>query len=405
MLCAQAINLFKVRDIDWTDTNIDRAGVTPIYDDGFHKWIGFGITNFATNITPIGGLYEPTDHDLLSTAIREYNEEMDNNLPIIRDESVYNLYAIKTNYMIEILLPISCKPEKFIKTEELYDMIWVTPEQLLCMAENKNYILPGSGSKSKAYSFSGGLFNAIPDIVAAVQSGIPYNPVKEKCMKHFARPMRQNIKIISKVITSLEQFRNDALVPRNFVGQISLVIKDDIIGIMRPDRMTYLLPLIHLPNIVEILDRLQTRIYISTDIDRCIIRNMFNVRLNTLKSIEYLLENVNIIKADFLHDLELIRHENNIINELKLILTYERKNYEIVQNKNHFFNGKRAYFLGIISEINRLLSIESMEFGELRKSINRKSSYRCLGVIEVINILIETKLICKHPKTNLLGII
>lgn len=182
--------------------------------------------------------------------------------------------------MIEILLPISCKPDKFIKTEELYDMIWVTPEQLLSMAENKNYILPGLTSKSKAYSFSGGLFNAIPDIVAAVTSGIPFKEICCENVKHFIRPKRQNIRHIPKIITSLDEFINETLVPRNFVGQISIVLKSDVIGIMRPDRMTYLLSIIHLPNIVDIIDKLQTRIYVSTDIDRNYVRKLFPCCLN-----------------------------------------------------------------------------------------------------------------------------
>lgn len=408
MLCAKTINLFKVRDIDWTDFNINRAGVTPIYDDGIHKWIGFGITNFATNITPIGGLYESNDHDLLSTAVREYNEEVDCNLPHITDESVYNLYAIKTNYMIEILLPISFKPDKFVKTEELYDMIWVTPEQLLSMAKNKNYILPSLTSRSKAYSFSGGLFNAIPDIITAVTSGIPFKETWCENRKFFSRSKRKDIRHIPKIITSLDEFINNTLVPRNFVGQISVVLKSDVIGIMRHDRTIYLLSVIYLPNIVKILDKLQTRIYVSTDIDRNYVRKLLPCCLKTLKSIEYVLENANEMKCEFFQDIEIVRRENNIVSELKLILDYERKNYEIIQNKSDFFNEKRAYFLRVVSNINKLLSQGPMELMQLRKSISgtsRDLGGRCLRVKDIINILIETQLVSQDTKANLISII
>ena len=52
------IKVFRVRDIDWSNKNIFRAGIIPIYKDKYATWIGLGVSNFSTNITSIGGSYE-----------------------------------------------------------------------------------------------------------------------------------------------------------------------------------------------------------------------------------------------------------------------------------------------------------------------------------------------------------
>ena len=108
--------LYRVRDINWADPTIIRAGIIPINYNGNYRWMEFGVSQYAATITAIGGAHEEQDHDLLATAIREYNEEVGSNMRHIVAESVINCYAIKTAYTIQILLPMNSRTSEIIPT-------------------------------------------------------------------------------------------------------------------------------------------------------------------------------------------------------------------------------------------------------------------------------------------------
>lgn len=134
--------LIHVNQVNWASTTISRAGIIPIYDDGVHKWIGLGISKFSGNITTIGGQFEAGDYDLLITAIREYNEEVGFNMPNLTEDDVQNCYAIQSSYSIAIFYPVTeISAIEFVPTDELFDLIWVTPQQLQIMATKQEFIL------------------------------------------------------------------------------------------------------------------------------------------------------------------------------------------------------------------------------------------------------------------------
>jgi len=93
---AEFIPIVKpVKQIRWDNPNIERGGVIPIYIYGGHKWIGFGISNHSAIISPLGGSFEDKDYDLLSTAVREYNEEVGESL---RSDESRNNTNISPNF-------------------------------------------------------------------------------------------------------------------------------------------------------------------------------------------------------------------------------------------------------------------------------------------------------------------
>lgn len=355
--------LVKVSDVNWADNNICRSGVVPIHDDGTHRWIGFGISNFCTNITTIGGKHESNDHDLLNTAIREYKEEIGDNLPFLTEEKVYNLYAIKSDYMILILFPITRIPDKFEKTEELSDMLWVTPGQIKQINNNSNFNLSkslcvtdvNSSSRTPAYVFAVGLKSILENIGAAVETKIPF--VSSNFVS-FIRPPKIYCDQKQKMVNSLDDFCQDVGSKEKFYGHVALVIYQETVCIMRNDRVVYLFPI---TSISFVLPKIPCYIITSTKEERDhmikVIPNK-NVRFG---SIEYLLDqhspDIGIEYRDKLATInscdDSIAH---VVNKLNLIFDYEIKCYELSLNNNSKFNGKRSWFLSELSRINRLIS-------------------------------------------------
>ncbi len=129
---------------DWSLKTIDRAGVIPVYDDGIYKWIGLGVTRLSGSLVLIGGAFENKDHDLLDTAVREFNEEVNpiKNLNFKRNLSTLDVLKCHGAWVdgsdfssfhrgLYIFFPIYRKPLHFQPTPELYDILWVTPTQLI----------------------------------------------------------------------------------------------------------------------------------------------------------------------------------------------------------------------------------------------------------------------------------
>lgn len=86
------ISTKSVEETNWADPTIERAGICLFYrfdsKSASTTFIGFGINNYSGIISPLGGSFEENDHDLLSTAIREYNKEVGQNFPNLTEESV-----------------------------------------------------------------------------------------------------------------------------------------------------------------------------------------------------------------------------------------------------------------------------------------------------------------------------
>lgn len=407
-LSSTPTELFKVRDINWADPDIVRAGVIPIAFDGTNMWIGLGVSMFATTINTIGGAHEVQDHDLLDTAIREYNEEVGPNMQHIVPESVVNCYAVKTSYTIQILLPIRAPPNNFKSTEELYTMIWITPGQLQIMNDNQSYGLGGTQKNERAYAFSGQTKELVLPLITAVRSGIPYQLVEDN--SPLSRPKREVMQVEPRIVTDIETFESDAKVMGNFRGHVDFVLTRNYAALMRIDRMIYIIPIQDLPRMTTILNKFGFKVIIGVNNDLGLYHK---TGIKTLKSIEDGLDQsirknipqAGILLKEFINKLRIIRtkdERSHIMEELNLLEEYENKSYELVQKQGVFFNERRACFLVTLSRINSILLRRSLPYNQLKASL--KESCNNLTIAQIINILINTGILLEDRKTTTLTI-
>lgn len=415
MLAVQAVamqavpsRLQKVRDINWANPDITRAGIIPIHYDGVYRWIGLGVSQYATTITAIGGSYEERDHDLLDTAIREYNEEVGPNMRKLVPESVVNCYAIKTEYTIQILLPVALRPIQFTPTEELNTILWVTPGQLQAMSDKQTYELRGAGQTPRAYSFAGQMQPLIIPLVEAVDSGIPFQLVSDNTP--LIRPKQNVQRKEPRIITEIATLEQHVRIPGDFKGHIAVVLTPIAVGIMRADRTIYTLPLKDLPQIISILNQLGSRVTISTDTDRnALLQYGLNFRLS--KSIEDSMnqliakrvQQATQLKSEFFTRLESLRNGlDRLRNELDLIWDYEVKAYELSRTGGTYFNERRACFLRTLNTINILLSRRPLSFMNLRRSIGDPCGD--FNGVQIINTLINTSVLIQDKQTTVISI-
>lgn len=403
-------NLIRVRDINWADPTIERAGVVPIHFDGKYRWMGLAVSSFSSNITTIGGSYEDTDHDLLETAIREYNEEVGPNLRHIVPESVYNYYAVKTSQMILILLPVVRIPASFTKTAELYAMLWVTPRQLQAVYDNSEYILPGHGPKVRGYALTSGLREIIPMLIQAVASGTPFYPVRND--DQLVRPRRIGTEATPKAVTGIQILEQDLAIPRNFQGGVALVFSTNAIALMRTDRVIYVILPTDLPRIVSLLNRFNVQTFVATEVEK---RSLVNAGLmpRLSASVDHLIEQAidkrvpgaAVLAVEFTQKLGETRERmevDRIVFELRLILEYELKAYELNQQGGVFFSPKRACYLAGLNKMNILLAKRPLEFRRLQEL--QLGLCTDLTTTAVINISLNTRFFLQDPLTSVVTI-
>jgi hypothetical protein len=408
----------SVRDVNWDDTEIRRSGVIPIYDDGINKWIGLGISRYSANITPIGGEFECSDHDLISTAVREYNEEVGSNMPNITDDSVLNCYAIKSNRTIQILLPVNRYPDNFIPTNELNSMLWVTPKQLIIFSDNQQYLLPSKNHEtSKGFSFAVVLHDISKLVAAVVSSGIPFNRISSPLS--LVRPERKKEKSSQSLSTSKYKFKADAQSPGKW--HISaLTIGDNYFGIMHSNRTLYLFPIIDLDEVLSIANKYlgNSKIYVSSIADRENLVKNNKLHRRTLSSIEYgyikflCTDNgseLNMSLQKFIGELHDIRQQSEIqmiMNECSLILQSETLIYDFISKTGVVFNTRRGYFLRGINMVNRFLSrnTRGITYRYLKQSLHKEMVCDEITASFIINQMLAIGLLEQNHQTTELKI-
>lgn len=137
-----------VYNTDWSTRNKGRAAIIPYIKKGKTieisgdyvgiPWFGLIATDKGS-IGTLGGSFDPDDFDLLSAAIREYNEETLGRLPLITPESMLHdaVVAADNDYFIfhrieEDQVPMDNNyPTKW----EISTMYWVTLEQIPYMLD------------------------------------------------------------------------------------------------------------------------------------------------------------------------------------------------------------------------------------------------------------------------------
>jgi len=405
-----AEHIYRVRDINWADPNIYRAGIIPICDDGTYRWIGLGVTMFSTNITSIGGSYETTDVDLLDTAVREYNEEVGNNMRNVVDESIYNCYTIKTDYTIQILMPVCNRPYTFKRTEELYTMLWVTTKQLEAMERATNMILPGTYGKTRAFPFSMDFRKLVKPLIYAVDNGIGLKLTRNS--DNINRPMRISKKIDNIVITDMDKLEEDSKITGEFIGFVGIVIVSgniNKIGLIRNDRRIYILTLNNVRRIADILIMLKVKILVSTNIDKSwLIKNtaLTSKMVRAIESyVDRPLPGYQETRKSFMNRMNGIKGkgvDDLMIKKLELIAEYETLLYKLIQKDQHFFNEKRAYFLDALNVVNNALSLGPMLYSNVRQNLG--NAQHNINVTSMISFWINTGVYIQDDKSTIISI-
>jgi hypothetical protein len=147
----------RVSHIDWSVKNypnVIRAGIIPYVQQSHILFFAFSIDSNIASLGDFGGHYDPTDCDLLDTAIREYREEALNVFGIVTRDSLKDCYALIGLETIEILLPV---PPPFYqytqnfnsmiigqKNHEVQNIVWFSLKQLLVVIDNQEGSFAGT---------------------------------------------------------------------------------------------------------------------------------------------------------------------------------------------------------------------------------------------------------------------
>jgi hypothetical protein len=128
--------------IKLSEPSVNRSGIIPycMKDDIF--LIALGLNNFRKTLTVIGGQYDDSDFDLLSTAVREFNEESGGLLNPVKEEDLLDSYVIVSSYSYTFLVKTEYQyVNKSGNDGELSTIIWLTLEQLKSLSNQKRHDL------------------------------------------------------------------------------------------------------------------------------------------------------------------------------------------------------------------------------------------------------------------------
>lgn len=340
-----------VGQINWDDPKIERAGIFPIFKDKDRSWIGFGISNYSAVISPLGGSFEKEDHDLLSTAVREYNEEVEQNYQNITEEDVLSCNAMINDCTIQIFLPVSPPKKEFRKTIEHYDMLWVTPQQLQIISRNQEYRFPKLNIK--IFQVGGRCRNMLTIISSQLESGSAFETNGNLTTE---RPKKTYKIKKTKIVSSFDTFKEDATIPSNFLGHICVVVTSHTIGILTKNKIYYLIP--NTEESFRMIGKLPSRAYISFEKDLHIwefLKTIPNVQLITTA----FRVKGHHLKVVFERDVLEARKNSDILLELDLLMEYEKNLYEIVEKTKAVFPEARALILSSVTFLNEYLNYYS----------------------------------------------
>ena len=329
-----------VSSIDWSDEMINRAGVIPYYINKNRVFLGLGINQNNTTITTIGGTYESRDFDLLDTAIREYNEEVGENMPNICFEDVVDCMAVKSKRSIHIFLQVNNIPENFKQTNEFVTLLWVTPHQLKIMNDNPKASL--NHKNTRAFPFAVALKECVDQIINHFNNIFETNCIRSN--KFFER--KKKIIEISKNISigDLNKLKSDISLESK-IYHFGLVITETKFGVIVNDSRIYLIDNSNLEDSINTINKVNVFKCLARNSDVLFLKNRFGFKIEKLHSLERCMikntdgnDDAKILcmglRTEFLSKLELIRNSKDdqdikIIEELNIINEYERKSYNL----------------------------------------------------------------------------
>lgn len=146
--------MIKVKDFNWTNQKLKRAGIIPYTFHNNIKLFAFGIDGAIASITDFGGHFEKQkDRDRLDTAIREYHEECHDIFGKLDRDMLQNCDVLEGTDTAEILLPVDNKFLDFTKNfsklpkqsdEEINNIFWLTKSQLITILDSQHVTSNGT---------------------------------------------------------------------------------------------------------------------------------------------------------------------------------------------------------------------------------------------------------------------
>lgn len=391
-------SIYKVHDIDWSRNNIFRAGIIPIYQSNNYSWLGFGVSRFSSNIITIGGTYESQDLDLLDTAIREYNEEVGDNLPHITLENVSGCFAVQGPNSIEILMPINSLINNFIETDELYTIIWLTTQQVEAMIKNRESMLLGQGERTKAYIFGHTFKQLYEDVIYAINNNIFNNTFTG----NFHRRRKINTQLTTGIIEDIVLLQSSL---EGNIGYIFFTIINNKIGVTKDKNTIFIFNIDCIRDIAKLLE--QTRSIVLTNLSEFIVDKYLhksytrNIKLIINDDMIELPSILNETSQQFIGPNEEISY---IVNILTTMQKYELQLYEIKQKTKYKFSNKRAIALVALNKANTLLRENNLSLNELAYKINKieytsnRGTYYTINTPNLIKLWIKDNVLVEHEQ-------
>lgn len=390
-----------VSEIDWSESEINRSGIIPYFIQNGVVKLGFPVSTFSSNISTIGGVFEPEeDYDLLSTAVREFNEEMGVNFKKMSEKDLYGCFAITNNYSYTIIYKVEKTNETFIRTDEVYSMIWITPRQLEIMVKNDDTLIykNNNGQGSKAFHFSRDLCLICENICYFFsQKEMLLNNDPSKMLKKNLRKKKIFDKSGRKMVDDYDELKNilkTQVIHTSYVSNRGssyyFLIEQyrKILKFKACEKET--------KNVIKLLQKCDNKvIYVALDVDQRIFADKFGCKI---KSIESHLTRVKMNPNPFIDQVIHYRRCNNdesSYEELNTLWETENKVYSMAKKKNSFFNKSRANLMKCLLVTMEILSENSnyIKYSKLKSLVYKKYCYRQPSAKWALEIFLKTGII------------
>lgn len=396
--------LMRVRDVDWANPDIERAGIVPIRREGSRILLGFGIAILASNITPIGGGFEDTDYDLLSTAIREFNEEIGHNFHPLVDDAVYNMHAVVSAHNIQILLPVHNWPSSFTATQELEDFIWITPQQLNIMNQRQHYVVPTPIGETRPFLFASSLREIASMLVDAMSTDTVFNRVVTD--EPFERVQKIKTVTLAGVHIGLLELVQSLNTTKWYHAM--LVYDQQNVYVSNDHKVRFIIPIHQMTDIVREIGSRKIRLFfLNTQAlqgARRLVPNKY-WKYNLCRAIDQSFNDMrrtvdNRIISEVLRDYErriagVQRSPDRLFLELDIMNEFEIKLYKFAAESKSYYNYSRVCYLRTLSAANiLLLRLDTgVEFQHLKAELSdichEISSYVALNTMIALNLLYQ----------------
>lgn len=404
--------LYHVSQINWSNPQIHRAGIIPIFKKAGKCKMGFGVTNSAAVIVTIGGSFEQKDGDLLVTAIREYNEETGSSL---KETDVLDCYAVRNKGTINILLPVSDRIE-FKPNKELERMLWLTIAQVITISKNQSYKYHARSSSAHILTMSQSLINEIPLLTWSVATGLPF---MRSCYPfYFRRTLKSPEFKQIRVSTDFNNLLTDIVDPSLFYGSTVLTIRGNYVAFERKDKVIYVFTIDNFSKFVNMITSNKIRVYVSFESEVEFYSKFIKgphiisieQRVNKLVEAGADKEAMQQLEDEFLNKIRTYRtfpDKCAVIWETILIHETEEAIYNATHDITFSKNKSRLSFWEALDMVNTYISDATQNgsmvmFWELVDHLNAHQRHKAITASESINTMIELGLLARQDNITMI---